>query len=375
MQVGSRAARHPMWANRSGLSLSARRSPPARQQLKPVPPSEHGRTRNRGRRPCGIPRLRAPSPRADGLRRRRRGGGRRVRARARARSRARAGPPRRGASGHERLRRGRRARRQPIDGRARLEPRPLRPRAPRTRERGGRLHRQGPVVGGQPAPARRRRRMRGRALRALLIVAGVLLGVYGYHLLRDDLHSSVQNAVASVVVAWTFLFAGIVAWARRPHNRMGILMTLVAYCLLERKLQYSHNDVVFTFGFLFAELGLTVAFAHAVLAYPDGRLRTRFERSFITRARRPMLCTGGRSSARSQCRSRCSWACYERSSPAGPSPTSSSSSLRSRRARCATRSRAPSTTIRCRSRTGCRCGVCTSTRAAGRSSCPATDVP
>src|SRR5256714_689010 len=72
-----------------------------------------------------------------------------------------------------------------------------------------------------------------------------------------------------------------VAWARRPHNRMGILMTLVAYCLLERKLQYSHNDVVFTFGFLFAELGLTVAFAHAVLAYPDGRLRARFERWFI----------------------------------------------------------------------------------------------
>ena len=78
--------------------------------------------------------------------------------------------------------------------------------------------------------------MRGRALRALLIVAGVLLGVYGYHLLRDDLHSSVQNAVASVVVAWTFLFAGLVAWARRPHSRVGILMTFVAFCLLERKL-------------------------------------------------------------------------------------------------------------------------------------------
>src|SRR6266576_1349404 len=142
MRVGLRAARHPMWANRSGLSLSARRWPPSRQQLKPVPPSEHGGTRKRD----------------------------------------------------------------------------------------GRLHRQGPVVGGRPSSARRRRRVRGRALRALLVVAGVLLGLYGYHLLRNDLHSSVQNAVASVVVAWTFLFAGIVAWARRPHNRMGILMTVVAYC-------------------------------------------------------------------------------------------------------------------------------------------------
>jgi signal transduction histidine kinase len=123
--------------------------------------------------------------------------------------------------------------------------------------------------------------MRLRALRALLVFAGVLFGLYGYHLLRHDLHSSVANAVLSIVVAWTFLFAGIVAWARRPHSRMGILMTVVAYCLLERKLQYSHDSAVFSFGFLFGELGLTAAFAHAVLAYPSGRLRTKFERRFI----------------------------------------------------------------------------------------------
>jgi signal transduction histidine kinase len=123
--------------------------------------------------------------------------------------------------------------------------------------------------------------MRPRALRALLVVAGVFFGLYGYHLLRHDLHSSAANAVLSILVAWTFLFAGVVAWARRPHSRMGILMTVVAYCLLERKLQYSHNSAEFTFGFLFGEIGLTAAFAHAVLAYPSGRLRTRFERWFI----------------------------------------------------------------------------------------------
>jgi signal transduction histidine kinase len=123
--------------------------------------------------------------------------------------------------------------------------------------------------------------MKSRALRASLAVAGVFFGLYGYHLLRADLHSSVANAVASIVVAWTFLFAGIVAWARRPESRVGILMTFVAFCLLERKLQYSHDSAVFTLGFLFAELGLTVAFAHAVLAYPTGRLRTSFERWLI----------------------------------------------------------------------------------------------
>ena len=123
--------------------------------------------------------------------------------------------------------------------------------------------------------------MKLRAFRALLALAGVLLGVYGYHLLRADLHSSVVNAVASIAVAWTFLAAGIVAWARRPASRMGPLMAIVAFWLLERKLQYSHDSPGYTFGFLFGELGFTAAFAHAVLAYPTGRLRSRFERVFI----------------------------------------------------------------------------------------------
>ena len=124
--------------------------------------------------------------------------------------------------------------------------------------------------------------MRLRILRAGLAIGGVALGLYGYHLLRDDLHSPVLNAVASIAVAWTFLAAGIVAWARRPASRVGPLMAIVAFWLLERKLQYSHESAQFTFGFLFGELGFTAAFAHAILAYPTGRLRTRFERLFIT---------------------------------------------------------------------------------------------
>jgi signal transduction histidine kinase len=124
--------------------------------------------------------------------------------------------------------------------------------------------------------------MKLRILRASLAVGGVALGIYGYHLLREDLHSPAANAVASIAVAWIFLAAGIVAWARRPASRVGPLMTIVAFWLLERKLQYSHESAQFTFGFLFGELGFTAAFAHAILAYPTGRLRTQFERIFIS---------------------------------------------------------------------------------------------
>jgi signal transduction histidine kinase len=120
-----------------------------------------------------------------------------------------------------------------------------------------------------------------RVLRLALALAAIPFGLYGYHLLVHDLHSSPQNAVASVVVAWTFVAAGLVAWARRPESRVGILMTFVGYALLERKLQYSHNSYVFTPAFAFGEIGLGAALAHVVLAYPSGRLTTRIERWFI----------------------------------------------------------------------------------------------
>jgi signal transduction histidine kinase len=123
-----------------------------------------------------------------------------------------------------------------------------------------------------------------RALRYALALAAIPFGIYGYHILVHDLHSSSQNAVASIVVAWTFVAAGLVAWARRPESRVGILMAFVGYALLERKLQYSHSSHVFTPAFAFGEIGLTAALAHVVLAYPSGKLTTRVERWFVRSA-------------------------------------------------------------------------------------------
>jgi signal transduction histidine kinase len=120
-----------------------------------------------------------------------------------------------------------------------------------------------------------------RALRVALALAAIPFGILGYHILVHDLHSSPQNAVASIVVAWTFVAAGLIAWVRRPESRVGVLMTFVGYALLERKLQYSHDSSVFTPAFAFGEVGLGAALAHVVLAYPTGRLSTRVERWFI----------------------------------------------------------------------------------------------
>jgi hypothetical protein len=107
-----------------------------------------------------------------------------------------------------------------------------------------------------------------------------VLGVLGYHLLTSDYRSPWWEATPSVAIAWTFLAAGLIARWRRPASGVGLLLLLVAFALLLRKLQYSGNSEVFTAGF--AVGGLYAAlFAHVVLAYPSGRIRDVLERRFV----------------------------------------------------------------------------------------------
>jgi signal transduction histidine kinase len=119
-----------------------------------------------------------------------------------------------------------------------------------------------------------------KALRVALGLGAIPFGIFGYHLLVHDLDGNVQNAIASIGVAWIFVAAGLIAWAKRPQSRVGVLMVFVGYALLVRKLQYSHDPLLFTVGFMFGEVSYA-AYGHVVLAYPTGRLRARIERWFV----------------------------------------------------------------------------------------------
>jgi len=119
-----------------------------------------------------------------------------------------------------------------------------------------------------------------RALRIALIPLGLALGILAYRIQVDNIASPTARAVATVVVAWTFLGTGLLAWSRRPGNQVGPLMTAVAFALLVRQFRYSHNPFLFTFAFLLSELNLAL-FAHATLAYPAGRVADRLERAFL----------------------------------------------------------------------------------------------
>jgi signal transduction histidine kinase len=107
--------------------------------------------------------------------------------------------------------------------------------------------------------------------------------VLGYHFLSHDLRSPWWQSVPSVAISWAFLTAGLVGLIRRPENRLGWLMLLVAFALLLRKFEYSGNSATFTFGFAVGQL-FVPAFAHAVLGFPSGRLVGRLENRLVVAA-------------------------------------------------------------------------------------------
>ena len=118
-----------------------------------------------------------------------------------------------------------------------------------------------------------------RPLFAALLVGGAALGVAAYYAQTHALHSP-KHAVAQVAIGWAYLLAGLVAWARRPTNRMGRLMVLTGLALLARQLRYSENPLVFTVFFILGDLGYALV-GHSALAYPSGRVTDRAERALV----------------------------------------------------------------------------------------------
>ena len=117
---------------------------------------------------------------------------------------------------------------------------------------------------------------------ALLAVCGGVLGVIAYQAQIDNLgpYTTPGRSLAIVAVGWSFLVAGLVAWSRRPGNRIGPLMIAAAFALLLRQLRYSHDPLVFTVFFALGDLAYALV-PHSVLAYPSGRVTDRAERALV----------------------------------------------------------------------------------------------
>jgi signal transduction histidine kinase len=80
-----------------------------------------------------------------------------------------------------------------------------------------------------------------------------------------------------LVIGLSFIIAGLAAWQRWPSSRLGLLFTIVGYLyLVPYALVNLANPAAFTFGNL-SQGFYGAALAQLGLAWPSGRLRSRFE--------------------------------------------------------------------------------------------------
>jgi hypothetical protein len=82
-------------------------------------------------------------------------------------------------------------------------------------------------------------------------------------------------------IGLSFMVAGIAAWQRWPASRLGLLFTIVGYLYLVPYILVNlANPVAFTIGNLSQPI-YAAALIHLGLAWPSGRLRSRFERAVV----------------------------------------------------------------------------------------------
>ena len=123
--------------------------------------------------------------------------------------------------------------------------------------------------------------MRGRYLAAAGAVA--LLGAAGaVWVISRSNHTENKDLIAALVLtaSLSFTFSGLFALWRRPENRTGFLLVATGLLWLLGALTAANNPWVFAVGFAFGSAAFG-AFGHLLLAYPTGRLETRFHRILV----------------------------------------------------------------------------------------------
>jgi signal transduction histidine kinase len=93
-------------------------------------------------------------------------------------------------------------------------------------------------------------------------------------------HPAVATALG-LFVSWSFIFAGLIGWTRRPKNRTGMLMVAVGFGVFVGSLSEANYSVPYTLGALFGSLFIAI-FIHLLLAYPRGELISRKARTLVS---------------------------------------------------------------------------------------------
>ena len=114
------------------------------------------------------------------------------------------------------------------------------------------------------------------AIAPVALPAGVL--AFGVTITSDHQDFPGLAAVLVLVSGWSFIAAGLVARTRQPLNRTGLLLVAVGFWWLVGSLWASNESLLWTIGVALSAIAAGF-FVHLLLAYPSGRLESRWERA------------------------------------------------------------------------------------------------
>ncbi|MEJ2868966.1 ATP-binding protein [Actinomycetospora sp. OC33-EN08] len=109
---------------------------------------------------------------------------------------------------------------------------------------------------------------------------GVAFGLVEAALLSGGSSIPVAHALLYTATAWVYLFAGIVAWSRRPGSRVGPLLTAGGGVWLGCALLWTTVPVLSGVGLVVATMPVAIVL-HVLLSFPSGRLRGRTDRALV----------------------------------------------------------------------------------------------
>jgi signal transduction histidine kinase len=119
----------------------------------------------------------------------------------------------------------------------------------------------------------------------LLVVAALAAGVGAAWLAahRDFEPYQTADVPLALLVGWSFVGSGLVAWRQRPRNRLGRAMVFTGFAWFATFLTDAHQAWLFTLGTALESVYL-VGFVFIVLSFPSGRLAGWMERALVLAA-------------------------------------------------------------------------------------------
>jgi signal transduction histidine kinase len=120
--------------------------------------------------------------------------------------------------------------------------------------------------------------------RLALVPAALAAGIGAAALMAGSPEPAGGAEIAvSLLVGWSFVASGLVAWERRPENPTGKVMVATGFAWFAHELSWSAEPLPWTLGQLLESTYL-VGVGYLLVTFPEGRLRTAGERWIVALA-------------------------------------------------------------------------------------------